>query len=103
MSPSLSTILREYFVNQASRPDLAVTLTMKQQDGSTKLDEIHASNNLRHFLNRFNRKAFGNAFTRFQRKTLVIPMLEQSYSGRWHYHLVMENPYDSIGSGLTRT
>lgn len=69
---------------------------MKQIDGATKLDQVEASKNLRHFLNRFNKKAFGNGFYRYGRKALVISMLEKTYAGRWHYHLALKNPFSDL-------
>ena len=89
--------LRRYLVSASEDLSLAVTLTMKQQDGPTTIDEILASQNLRHFINRFSKRAFGNASSRHGRRVSVIPVLERSYAGRWHYHLAMANPFPTLG------
>ena len=96
MSNRLKPSLRKYLANYSKAHDAAVTLTLKQQDTSGKLDENEAQINLRHFLNRLNKKAFGNASVRFNKRIEVIPVLETSYSGRLHYHLSMKNPFPSI-------
>lgn len=85
--------LRTYLVEQSGDHDLAVSLTMKQQDGPTSLNAFEAEKNLRHFLNRLNKRAFGNAAARFGRRVPVVPMLERSLSDRWHYHLTIKNPF----------
>lgn len=93
MSGHLRSHLFQFLQNEAKDHDLAVTLTMKQQDGPTTLDQTEAEKNLRHFLNRLNKKAFGNAARRHGRKISVAPMLERSLSGRLHYHLSLKNPF----------
>ena len=70
-----------------------VTLTMKQRVNNQSLDNIASSRNLRHFLNVLNKKCFGNAYKRFNKRLRVFPSLERSSDGRWHYHLTLENPY----------
>lgn len=87
--------LRSFLIENAQDHDLAVSLTMKQQDFPNTLNELEAEKNLRHFLNRLNKQAFGNAAVRHNRKIAVIPSLERSPSGRWHYHLSMKNPFPS--------
>lgn len=96
MQSDLRPQLRDFLHNSDDHYDLAVTLTMKQQDGPTSLDQLEASKNLRHFFNRLNNRVYGNAFRRFGRKVAVISMLEKSISGRLHYHLAMKNPFPSI-------
>ena len=88
--------LRDFLPHFPEDETFAVTLTMKQNvmiDGyHHRLDRISASKNLRHFLNRLNRAAFGNAARRYERTVRVIPALERSHSGRLHYHLAIQNP-----------
>ena len=71
----------------------AVTLTMKQRVNNKSLDNITSSQNLRHFLSVLNKKCFGNAYKRFNKRLRVLPSLERSSDGRYHYHLTLENPY----------
>ena len=91
--------LKEYrkqllnFVNFSSwlRP-VAVTLTLKQMfhsvAGSVRLNADHAARNLRHFLNKLNRRYFKNAFDRHGKRLAVVPIMEVSHEGRLHYHLI---------------
>ena len=75
---------------------VAVTLTLKQVFhlviGSTRLTTVYAAKNLRHFLNRLNRKYFGNAVSRYKKRLNAFPVLETSYDGRLHYHLLLDRP-----------
>ena len=85
------------YVHQVVPPNpVALTLTMKQIDQWGALDQIEASRNFGHFMNRMNQKAYGNAFRRFGKRLGVVPALERSPSGRWHYHACIQNPYDSL-------
>ncbi|AML51473.1 hypothetical protein [Falsihalocynthiibacter arcticus] len=86
--------LREYLRNAKIENQMAVTLSMKQQFGSEALDGIRANKNMRHFLNCLNKRAYGNAFQRFNRRVKVIPILEKPFVGRYHYHTIIENPFD---------
>jgi hypothetical protein len=88
--------LREYFIKNAQDHDLAVSLTIKQQDGPASLTKLEAGKNLTHFLNRLNKRAFGNAASRHKRKFPVITMLERTLSGRWHHHLSLRNPFSNV-------
>ena len=88
--------MRDFILDTAKNYDLAVTLTLKQRDGGSRLDAIEASKNLRHFLNRLNSRAFGNASQRFGKKVEVIAVLEASYAGRLHYHLALKNPFTTM-------
>ena len=75
----------------------AVTLSMKQNIISNKLDAIKATKNLRHFMNLLNKEAYGNSFKRHGKRIEVIPVLETSHAGRLHYHLAIRNPYPEDG------
>jgi len=70
-----------------------VSLTLKQRANNKSIDGISGSQNLRHFLNVLNKRCFGNSFKRFNKKLRVIPVLEKSSNGRFHYHLTLQNPY----------
>jgi len=69
-----------------------VSLTMKQGDSGTHLDEIMASQNFRHFMNRLNSSVYGKRFKRFGQRLNVVPVLERSSTNRLHYHLILQNP-----------
>jgi hypothetical protein len=86
--------VREYLRDFSLDRCVAVTLTMKQGDAFGKLDSIKASQNLRHFLNRLNRQAFGKRFQRFDKRLRVFAVLENSVAQRLHYHLVLESAWN---------
>ncbi len=96
MQNRLQAPLQTFLLENACDYDLAVSLTLKQQDGPTPLSSIEAEKNLGHFLNRLNKKAFGNAASRHGRKIPVVPMLERTFSGRWHHHLALKNPFPDL-------
>ncbi len=102
MRNDLQRSLRNFTLQSTDNWDFAVTLTMKQQDGPTSLDKLEAEKNLRHFLNRLNKSAYGNAGSRFGRSVLILPVLETSPGGRLHYHLAMENPFTELSVGRDR-
>ena len=87
--------VRQYLAGFELRNCFGVSLTLKQIDDGVQLDEIRASKNLLHFLNRLNTEIYGKRFRRFGKKLKVFPSLERSSSNRLHYHLVLENPYPS--------
>ena len=79
-----------------------VSLTMKQGDSGTHLDEIMASQNFRHFMNRLNSSVYGKRFKRFGQRLNVVPVLERSSTNRLHYHLILQNPYPKDPATFTR-
>jgi hypothetical protein len=63
-----------------------------EHGGFVRLDELSAKKAFHHYMKGLNRKIYGAAF-RHQRKRLrVIPILEKSADGRWHYHVAIESP-----------
>ena len=70
------------------------TLTMKQgrffDRIFVELNPDLCSQNLRHFRNVLNRKAFKNAS--HKKKMKCVAVLEQSADGRYHYHLALDRP-----------
>ena len=93
MNIELSESIKEYVEGFDLTNCFGVTLTMKQRMNNKSLDGISSSQNLRHFLNVLNKKCFGNAYKRFDKRLKVFPSLERSSDGRWHFHLILENPY----------
>ena len=69
--------------------------------GAGRVDPIDCSTNLRHFLNRLNRSIYGNQARKGLRKLRVLPVLERDKSGRYHYHLHLEQPSDKSGVDLS--
>jgi len=95
MGVRLNKSIKEYAMDFDISNCFGVTLTMKQRVNNKSLDNISSSQNLRHFLNVLNKNCFGNAYKRFDKRLRVLPSLERSSDGRWHYHLILENPYPS--------
>jgi len=95
MNMELKEAIKDYVNNFDLTNCFGVTLTMKQGVDNKSLDNINSSQNLRHFLNILNKKCFGNAFKRFDKRLRVFPSLERSSTSRWHYHLALENPFPS--------
>ena len=73
---------------------VAITLTMKEGQvidrTFVELRPELCRQNLRHFRNVLNRKAFKNASYKLKMKCLAV--LEQSADGRYHYHLALDRP-----------
>lgn len=91
--PNVQKEIRDFLPVWSEDETFAVTLTMKQNTKGRTLDESSASQNLRHFLNLLSRDCFGSAARRYKKAIEVIPVLEESYSGRLHYHLTLRNPH----------
>lgn len=66
----------------------AVTLTFKP---TIKYDQIHRSKDVRHFLNRLNRRVYGKSFTNGARLK-CIPVFESNLSDGVHVHMFLERP-----------
>jgi hypothetical protein len=92
----LQAELRDWYdISQFDHPT-AITLTMKQgipgTHGWIRIDKITASQNLRYFLNRLNKKVFGSASHRHKRKLNCLPVIEHDEVRRMHYHLLLDCP-----------
>ena len=89
----LKTVTEEYLVRNIGSLDLciAVDLTLKQCVEGEWLDDIKAQRNFRYFMSFLNRKCFGNAWRRFNRRVEVVPILERK-NRRYHYHTVFKVP-----------
>ena len=88
-----AALLRFLDISQWKNP-VAITMTMKQgqiiNGRLVSLSPDLCSQNLRHFRNVLNRKAFGKASRK--RKMKCVAVLEQSADGSYHYHLAMDRP-----------
>jgi hypothetical protein len=94
------TEYRKQLLNYINFPSwinpVAVTLTYKQVfhsiSGSIGLTATLASQNIRHFFNKINRRYFKNAFKRYGKQLSAVPVMEISDDGRIHYHLLIDRP-----------
>lgn len=86
-----SHLLSSLKLNEFECPT-AVTLTMKMRAAGQPCDPVKASRNFRHFMNRLNRRVFGNASRRYGKNLRVFPILEVNASGRLHYHIAIDRP-----------
>ncbi len=89
----LKESIREFVKDFDTTNCFGVSLTLKQRVDNKSLTNDISNQNLKHFLNVLNKKCFGNSFNRFNKKLRVIPVLERSKVGRWHYHLTLQNPF----------
>ena len=79
-----------------------ITLTLKQvrhvvfgqidTGRRIQLDEIKARKAFRHFMNLLNRSIHGRHYREHNKHLRVIAVLEQTFNGRWHYHVAIEPP-----------
>lgn len=92
MNNQLQNSIRNHIRSLPIKQSLSVTLTMKQVVENEYLDPQKSSRNFKHFLNRLNKKIHGNAYYRFGKSISVVPALEKSFEGRYHYHLILERP-----------
>ena len=93
MRKSLIKSVREYLYIEDTHLWFGVSLTLKQRLQNEHLDELRCSQNLRHFLNVFNKRVLGNSFYRYGKRVEVISVLERSKNDRLHYHLALKNPF----------
>ena len=89
----LKESIKEYVKEFDTTDCFGVSLTLKQRVDNKSLTNYISSQNLKHFLNVLNKKCFGNSFTRFNKRLRVLPVLERSTTGRYHYHLTLQNPF----------
>ena len=102
--------IKEYVYNFDRADCVGVTLTMKQMVNNNHLCSIDYSQNLKHFLNVLNKKCFGSATQRLERKfnnkqitkeelgskkLRVFAVLEKSKGERLHFHMILQNPYQN--------
>ena len=85
--------IKEYVKDFDTNNCFGVSLTLKQRVDQKSINNDISSQNLRHFLNVLNKKCFGNSFKRFNKRLRVLPVLERSSTGRYHYHLTLQNPF----------
>lgn len=76
---------------------VGLTLNLKQsmtteRGGFVRIDELSAKKAFRRYVNGLNRRVYGAAFRHHGKRLRVIPILEKSADGRWHYHVAMEPP-----------
>ena len=92
---ALGREVREFSKKIDWKSPFAVTLTMKlayHKDGCTvPLTPERASQNLKHFLNILNCKAFGKGGMRKGMKLTCLPTIEDN-GVRLHFHLCLEKP-----------
>lgn len=94
-SSRLKDAIREHLSTLNLDDCVGVSLTLRQGHYGIVLDEIRAVQNVRHFLNRLNSAVYGKRFKRFGMKLNIVPVIERSPSGRFHYHLILQNPFRS--------
>ena len=105
----LSRTTRSYLTKTQIENPLLVTFTLKQmiqvynEFGShlVKGNRITYETNFRHFSNRLNKKAYGNASKRFKKRLKILAIMEGGIGGiRYHYHGVIQTPPHLLNSSL---
>ena len=79
------------------RSVVGLTLNLKQAIITTsgaifRLDELNAKKAFRHYMNVLNRRIYHSAHRKHGKRLRVVPILEKSAEGRWHYHVAIEPP-----------
>jgi hypothetical protein len=87
------------------RSAVGLTLNLKQSvempsGGFVRLDELAAKKAFRHYMKLLNRQIYKCAFRHHGKRLRVIPILEKSEEGRWHYHAAMEPPLFMDANGF---
>lgn len=85
---------------------VGLTLNLKQSitteaGGFIRLDELLAKKAFRRYVNGLNRQVYGAAYRHHGKRLRVIPILEKSADGRWHYHVAIEPPQFMDASDFT--
>ncbi len=84
--------LAEWYQHSQIQNPYSVTITLKQRLNSFNLDSIRTSTNTKHFLNRLNKKVFGNRSKRFGVKVDSFVVTEGDVDHRLHTHLIIGRP-----------
>ena len=99
------SVVEEYrgLMDSIANP-VGLTLDFKQSSDGQRLDDYTASQTIRHFLARVNRKIFGNCNQRRGMKIQVVPVIEGggSTGKRIHAHLTIGRPVDWEPSDFNR-
>jgi hypothetical protein len=74
-----------------------LTLTLKQARRSSngswvRIDQNKAKDAFRHFMRLVNGAVYGKANRRFNKRIMVLPVLEKDNEGRFHIHAAIELP-----------
>jgi hypothetical protein len=91
-----ATLLRLCDIS-AWRSVVGLTVNLKQSirtphGGFVMVDEFAAKTAFKRYMNALNRRIYRSAYRHHDKQLSVIPILEKSDGGRWHYHLAVEPP-----------
>jgi hypothetical protein len=92
MNVNIKNFIKDYTKSLNIKGCMGITFTMKQEGNKGKLNGISASQNFRHFMNVLNRKAYKQQFKRFNKRINVLPVIENSYTNRIHFHTILSIP-----------
>ena len=85
--------LIEFIKNIQWNTPISVTLTEKKLcEKYGKNDDIKSSLNTKHFLNRLNKKIYGNSFLRFNKRIKSFVVMEVNKDNRHHLHMILDQP-----------
>jgi hypothetical protein len=91
-SRKLKDSVTEYLAAIPWQNPIALSLTLKQRVKQQEIDLYLATSNFRHFMNRLNRRAFGNGPSRFGNGLRVISVHERDELVRLHNHAIVDRP-----------
>jgi hypothetical protein len=79
------------------RSAVGLTLNLKQSivmpsGRAVSIDELAAKKAFRRYMRVLNRCIYRAAFRHHGKQLRVIPIIEKSEEGRWHYHIAIEPP-----------
>ncbi len=79
------------------RSMVALTLNLKQvirtrDDGFIGVDEFACRKAFSRYMRQLNELVYKSAYRQHGKRLRVIPVLEKSAVGRWHYHVAIEPP-----------
>jgi len=84
-------VIKFYLDNSIPNP-LNFTFTQKQRFCNQNIDNQISETNFYHFLNRLNRKVFGNSCVRFNKGIKSFVVREYDEIKRHHLHTILETP-----------
>ena len=92
-----NTALVQFYDTSHWRSVVGLTLNLKQSvvtpsGGFVRLDELTAKKAFGNYMNDLNCRIYKAAFRHHGRRLRVIPIVEKSADGRWHYHAAIEPP-----------
>ncbi len=88
-TPKCQIDIQEWASSNFNVNDHFITLTYRQY---VNRNEVERSSDIKHFLNKLNRKVFGMAYVKGHIRLKTFPVFEINKSGGLHVHMVVGRP-----------